>query len=101
MSVAAQHDVVFLAVDPPGSRMFRPSFKGIIGSDRWWAYELIDAACRQACWEHHKRDFAFHAAGALTEQKQLGEAGSELTKRLFETWHALASTQIASASRAR
>jgi transposase len=63
-------------------------FKGIVGSDRWWAYELIDAASRQACWEHLKRDFAFHAAGALAEQKQFGEAGSEPTKRLFETWHA-------------
>ncbi len=63
-------------------------FKGIVSSDRWWAYELIDAASRQACWEHLKRDFAFHAAGALTEQKQFGEAGGELSKRLFETWHA-------------
>jgi len=63
-------------------------FKGIVGSDRWWAYELIDPACRQACWEHLKRDFAFHTAGALAEQKQFGEAGSELTKRLFQTWHA-------------
>lgn len=63
-------------------------FKGIVGSDRWWAYDLIDPASRQACWEHLKRDFAFHAAGALVEQKQFGEAGGELTKRLFETWHA-------------
>jgi transposase len=63
-------------------------FDGIVGSDRWWAYELIDAASRQACWEHLKRDFAFHAAGALAQQKQFGEAGLALTKRLFETWHA-------------
>jgi len=63
-------------------------FKGIVGSDRWWAYELIDSASRQACWEHLKRDFAFHAGGALAEQKQFAEAGGELTKQLFETWHA-------------
>jgi transposase len=63
-------------------------FAGIVSSDRWWAYELIDAASRQACWSHLDRDFAFHAAGALAEQKQFAEAGGELTKRLFETWHA-------------
>jgi transposase len=63
-------------------------FGGIVSSDRWWAYELIDAASRQACWEHLKRDFAFHAAGALAEQKRFGEASGELTKRLFQTWHA-------------
>lgn len=63
-------------------------FGGIVSSDRWWAYELIDAASRQACWSHLVRDFAFHAAGALAEQKQFGEAGSELTKRLFQTWRA-------------
>jgi transposase len=31
-------------------------FKGILGSDRWWAYDHIDPASRQACWEHLKRD---------------------------------------------
>jgi transposase len=69
------------------------NFKGIVGSDRWWAYELIDPNCRQACWEHLKRDFAFHAAGALAEQKQFGEAGLALTKRLFEVWHAFGEHQ--------
>jgi hypothetical protein len=59
-----------------------------VSSDRWWAYGLIDSASHQACWEHLKRDFAFHAAGALAEQKRFGEAGGELTKRVFETWHA-------------
>lgn len=68
-------------------------FKGIVSSDRWWAYELLDSASRQACWEHLKRDFAFHAAGALAEQKQFGEAGLALTKRLFETWHAFGEHQ--------
>ena len=63
-------------------------FKGIVGSDRWWAYDLIDPASRQACWEHLKRDFAFHAAGALVEQKQFGEAGRRADQKLFETWHA-------------
>jgi transposase len=60
-------------------------FKGILGSDRWWAYDHIDPASRQACWEHLKRDFFRHSEG-LTEQKEFGTAGLQLTKRLFRTW---------------
>jgi transposase len=62
-------------------------FKGIVGSDRWWAYDLIDPRSRQACWEHLKRDFRSHSEG-LAEQSEFGQAGLALTKRLFETWHA-------------
>jgi transposase len=62
-------------------------FKGIVGSDRWWAYELFDPESRQVCWEHLKRDFFKHSEG-LAEQKEFGTAGLRLTKRLFEVWHA-------------
>jgi transposase len=62
-------------------------FKGILGSDRWWAYDLFDPETRQACWEHLKRDFFKHSEG-LAEQKKFGTAGLALTKRLFKTWHA-------------
>jgi transposase len=60
-------------------------FSGIVCSDRWWAYEHLDPRCRQACWEHLKRDFTRHAEG-LAEQKAFGEAGLALTKRLFGAW---------------
>jgi transposase len=63
-------------------------FKGIVGSDRWWAYDLIDPKSRQACWSHLDRDFAYHAGGALAEQKQFGLACLELGKEMFGTWHA-------------
>jgi transposase len=62
-------------------------FKGIVGSDRWWAYDLIDVESRQACWEHLKRDFFKHSEG-LAEQKEFGAAGLQLTKRLFKIWRA-------------
>jgi len=62
-------------------------FGGIVGSDRWWAYELFDPESRQVCWEHLKRDFFKHSEG-LAEQKEFGSAGLALTKRLFKTWHA-------------
>jgi transposase len=61
-------------------------FRGIICSDRWWAYDHLDPECRQACWQHLWRDFTRHAEG-LAEQKAFGEAGLELTRRLFSAWH--------------
>jgi transposase len=62
-------------------------YEGIVCSDRWWAYDHLDSECRQACWQHLKRDFTRHSEG-LAEQKAFGEAGLELTRRLFSTWHA-------------
>jgi transposase len=62
-------------------------FSGIVTSDRWWAYDLLDAEQRQACWSHLQRDFRFHSEG-LAAQKEFGEAGLQLTRRLFEIWHA-------------
>ena len=63
------------------------NFKGIVGSDRWWAYDLFDPESRQVCWEHLKRDFFKHSEG-LAEQKEFGTAALALTKRLFKIWHA-------------
>jgi transposase len=60
-------------------------YEGIVCSDRWWAYDHLDPDCRQACWEHLKRDFTRHAEG-LAEQQAFGEAGLELTGRLFGAW---------------
>ncbi|MHB1859844.1 MAG: IS66 family transposase [Solirubrobacteraceae bacterium] len=62
-------------------------FKGILCSDRWWAYEHIDPESRQACWEHLKRDWFRHSEG-LAEQKEFDTAGLALTKQPFKTWHA-------------
>jgi transposase len=67
-------------------------YSGIVCSDRWWAYEYIDPSSRQACWEHLKRDFTRHSEG-LAEQKQFGQAGLELTKRLFAAWRSFAEHQ--------
>lgn len=63
-------------------------YEGIVCSDRWWAYDHLDGNCRQACWQHLKRDFCRHAEGLLTKQRTFGESGLALTKRLFCTWHA-------------
>jgi transposase len=67
-------------------------FKGIVGSDRWWAYNHLDPECRQACWQHLKRDFRRHAEG-LGEQKLFGEAGLALTGQVFKAWRAFEAHQ--------
>ena len=67
-------------------------YPGVVCSDRWWAYDRLDPECRQACWEHLKRDFRRHAEG-LAEQKAFGEAGVALTGRLFKAWRAFGEHQ--------
>ena len=63
------------------------AYPGIVTSDRWWAYNVLDPEQRQACWSHLVRDFRRHSEG-LTHQKAFGLAGLALTKRLFDAWHA-------------
>jgi len=62
------------------------SFQGILHSDRWGAYNMVDPLQRQLCWAHLKRDFQ-----ALSERKTragpLGVWGLREIKRLFAAWH--------------
>jgi transposase len=62
------------------------SFEGVLHSDRWGAYNMVDPGQRQLCWAHLKRDFQ-----ALSERKTragpLGEWGLREIKRLFAAWH--------------
>jgi transposase len=69
-----------------------PAYAGVVTSDRWWAYNVLDPEQRQACWSHLVRDFRRHSEG-LTHQKTFGLAGLALTKRLFDAWHAHAAHQ--------
>jgi transposase len=61
-------------------------FQGIACSDRWWAYDYLDPKRRQLCWAHLVRDFTAHSEG-LAAQKAFGEAGLQITGRVFEAWH--------------
>ena len=65
-----------------------PAFDGVVTSDRWWAYDVIDPEQRQACWSHLQRDFRSHTEGLLPEQRTFGQAGVALTSRLFDAWRA-------------
>ncbi len=60
-------------------------FGGIVGSDRWWAYRGFDPKRRQACWSHLIRDLTAHSEG-LAAQKEFGEAGLDIARRLFKAW---------------
>jgi transposase len=58
---------------------------GIIGSDRWHAYNVLDLANRQLCWAHLKRDFQKwldHGGEGVT----VGQSGLDAVKRIFELW---------------
>jgi len=61
------------------------SFEGILHSDRWGAYNIVDPFQRQLCWAHLKRDFQ-----ALSERQTragpLGAWGLREIKRLFAAW---------------
>jgi transposase len=62
------------------------SFAGILISDRWSAYNFIDAARRQLCWAHLLRDFEWIAEFGA---EALGKALVDETKRMFRWWHIL------------
>lgn len=62
------------------------STEAIVSSDRWWAYDHLDAERRQICWSHLLRDFRFHAEG-LAHQREFGERALALAEALFAAWH--------------
>ena len=58
---------------------------GVIGSDRWHAYNFLDLANRQLCWAHLKRDFQKwldHGGEGVA----IGQSGLDAVKRIFELW---------------
>jgi transposase len=68
------------------TELISEDFAGICCSDRWWAYDHFDPACRQVCWSHLDRDFRRHAEG-VPSQKPFGEQGLALVDSLFKAWH--------------
>lgn len=60
-------------------------FSGIVGSDRWTAYNGLALSQRQLCWAHLKRDFqALVERGG--ESALIGAALLEQVQRLFQVW---------------
>lgn len=61
-------------------------YEGIVGSDRYSAYNWIDPEKRQVCWAHLKRDFqALVDRGG--ESKTIGQLLLVEVRSFFDLWH--------------
>jgi Transposase IS66 family len=61
-------------------------FAGIVGSDRFSAYNSLEPEQRQVCWSHLRRDFTFHADLGGGPQEAFGLDGLEVTWNVFHAW---------------
>ena len=66
-------------------RLLGETFRGIVGSDRWSAYNWLDPHQRQLCWAHLKRDFQKLVERGGASQR-LGEALLLQVEQLFQLW---------------
>ena len=67
-------------------KLLGEDFKGILGSDRWNAYNWFNVLQRQICWAHLKRDFqALVDRGG--ESQIIGRMLLKQTQNLFIHWH--------------
>jgi transposase len=62
------------------------AFAGMVGSDRFSAYNYLDLEHRQLCWAHLKRDFT-RMAERTGVSGELGTALLEQQRLLFEQWY--------------
>jgi transposase len=66
--------------------MLGETFQGIVGSDRWSAYNWLSTLLRQLCWAHLIRNFqAFVERGG--ESQRIGEALLAQADSMFQGWH--------------
>jgi len=67
-------------------KLLGEDFNGILGSDRWNAYNWFNILQRQICWAHLKRDFqALVDRGG--ESQFIGRMLLKQTQNLFVHWH--------------
>ncbi len=62
------------------------AFAGVVGSDRFSAYNSLEPERRQVCWSHLRRDFTFHADLGQGSQEAFGLDGLEVTWNVFQAW---------------
>jgi len=69
-----------------GARALLGKFAGILGSDRWSAYNEWALKRRQVCWSHLIRDFTW-ISEHKGEANRIGTALLEEADHLFEWWY--------------
>lgn len=62
-------------------------YAGIVGSDRWTAYNRYPAAQRQLCWAHLTRNVRALAEAGMPESPWATDVLAQID-RLFAAWHA-------------
>lgn len=80
----------FFKIDPKRSReaflRLLPKLQGVIHTDRWRVYDVLEAELRQLCHAHLRRDIqALIDLGAPT--KEIGTALLAASNALFHEWH--------------
>ena len=79
-------EVVLSRSQTTSKALIGESYRGIVTSDRYSAYNWIGLGQRQVCWAHLKRDLT-----AMTERigasHEIGEALLRRQRRLFRWWH--------------
>jgi transposase len=61
-------------------------FAGVVGSDRFSAYNSLEPERRQVRWSHLRSDFTFHADLGSGPQEAFGLDGLEVTWKVFHAW---------------
>lgn len=69
-------------------RLIGAAYAGIVGSDRWSAYNWLDDPQRQLCWSHLRRDFqALVDRGG--DSALIGQPLLVQVEQMFSLWHQL------------
>ena len=73
---------------------------GLVGSDRWAAYDYLTLALRQLCWAHLIREWQRFVERGDTDA-EVGEAMQGVTRRLFAAWDQFCAGELPRADLAR
>lgn len=63
-------------------------FQGVIGTDRYGAYNALKSAVRQFCWAHLRREFVALSESPKAEVTALGRRLLAEQEDIFTLWHA-------------
>ena len=69
-------------------------FRGVIGTDRYGAYNALKSAMRQFCWAHLRREFIALSESRHPEVAVLGTRLVAEQEEVFALWHAFRNGEI-------